>query len=152
MDFVRRFDILAQMALEGETGMTESLVIGAGVNVSQTPEDFGPQVAEIATSLAQAGFVVSRPALAAAMIEELYRLAADLGGDISPWVAEYRRRCVTLGREVRLLWTEGQERAEALDVDDQLAWWSAGRTALSPPSAAERCPSGGCGAIRNEQI
>ena len=111
--------ILTEMALEGETGMTESLVIGAGVNVSQTPEDFGPQVAEMATSLAQAGFVVSRPALAAAMIEELYRLAADLGGDISPWVAEYRRRCVTLGREVRLLWTEGQERAEALDVDDQ---------------------------------
>lgn len=111
--------ILTEMALEGETGMTESLIIGAGVNVSQTPEDFGPQVAEIATSLAQAGLAAPRPALAAAMIEELYRLAEDLGGDTAPWVEEYRRRCVTLGREVRLLWTAGQERAVALDVDDQ---------------------------------
>lgn len=111
--------ILTEMALEGETGMTESLVIGAGVNVSQRPEDFGEDVGALATSLALGGHPVSRPALAAAMIEELYGLAEGLGGDLTPWVEEYRRRCVTIGREVRLLWTEGQERATALDVDDQ---------------------------------
>ena len=43
----------------------------------------------------------------------------DLGGDITPWVEAYRRDCVTIGREVRLLWSEGQERALALDVDGQ---------------------------------
>ena len=31
----------------------------------------------------------------------------------------YRRDCVTLGREVRLLWSEEQERGLALDVDGQ---------------------------------
>ncbi len=61
----------------------------------------------------------SRPALAAAMIEELDRLAGDLGGDPASWLADYRRRCVTLGREVRLLWSGGQTRATALDIDDQ---------------------------------
>ena len=61
----------------------------------------------------------SRPALAAALIEAFYRLGEDLGGDISPWVAAYRRDCVTIGKDVRLLWTEGQERAKALDVDGQ---------------------------------
>lgn len=111
--------ILTEMALEGETGQTEFLVIGAGINVRQGADTFPPEVAEIATSLAAEGYEASRPALAAALMEAFYRLGEDLGGDISPWVAAYRRDCVTLGKEVRLLWTEGQERARALDVDGQ---------------------------------
>lgn len=111
--------ILTEMALEGETGQTEFLVIGAGVNVRQGADTFPPEVAEIATSLAAEGYEASRPALAAALIEAFYRLGKDLGGDISPWVEAYRRDCVTIGKDVRLLWTEGQERARALDVDEQ---------------------------------
>ena len=111
--------ILTEMALEGETGQTEFLVIGAGINVRQGADTFPPEVAEIATSLAAEGYEASRPALAAALMEAFYRLGEDLGGDISPWVEAYRRDCVTLGKEVRLLWTEGQERARALDVDGQ---------------------------------
>ena len=111
--------ILTELAVEGETGLTQSLVIGAGVNVSHTPEDFGPEVAGMATSLAQEGYAVSRSALAAAMIEELGRLGEALGGEIGPWVDAYRRDCITLGKPVRLLWTGGQEEALALDIDDQ---------------------------------
>lgn len=111
--------ILTEMALEGETGRTEFLIIGAGVNVRQSQEDFPPEVAEIATSLAAEGYEASRPALAAALIEAFYRLGRDLGGDITPWVEAYRRDCVTIGKEVRLLWSENQERALALDVDGQ---------------------------------
>lgn len=101
------------------TGADFALIIGAGVNVSHSREDFGPEVGRLATSLALEGYQVSRPALAAAMIEELRRVDRDLGGDPRSWVEAYRRRCVTLGREVRLLWTQGQEVAQALDVDDQ---------------------------------
>ena len=111
--------ILTEMALEGETGVVQSLVIGAGVNVSHSREDFGPEVAEMATSLALEGCAVSRPALAAAMIEELYRLSESLGGSAEDWVEEYRRRCVTLGKDVQLLWAEGRESARALDIDGQ---------------------------------
>lgn len=111
--------ILTELAVEGESGMTQSLVIGAGVNVLHMPEDFGPEVSQMATSLIQEGYTVSRPALAAAMIEELNRLANALGGDIAPWTAAYRRDCVNLGRQVRLLWEEQQTVAQAVDVDDQ---------------------------------
>ena len=111
--------ILTELAVEGETGMTQSLVIGAGVNVSHTPEDFGPEVAPMATSLAQEGYAASRSALAAAMIEEFNRLGEALGGDTGAWAEAYRRNCVTLGRPVRLLWTDRQEKALALDIDDQ---------------------------------
>ena len=111
--------ILTELAVEGETGLTQSLVIGAGVNVSHTPEDFGPEVSQMATSLAQEGCMVSRPALAAAMIEEFFRLGDALGGDSGPWTDAYRRDCVTLGKPVRLLWTGRQEEALALDIDSQ---------------------------------
>ncbi len=111
--------ILTEMALEGESGLTQSLVIGAGVNVGHTDADFGPEVAKMATSLAQEGYAVSRSALAAAMIEEFNRLGEALGGDIGPWVDAYRRDCVTLGKPVRLLWTGGQTQADALDIDSQ---------------------------------
>lgn len=111
--------ILTEMSIEAETGLAQSLVIGAGVNVKQTAEDFGPELSTIATSLAQEGYPVSRSALAAAMIEEFSRLSDALGGDTASWVDAYRRDCVTLGHPVRLLWTEGQQEAVALDIDDQ---------------------------------
>jgi len=111
--------ILTELAVEGETGLTQSLVIGAGVNVSHTKEDFGPEVSEMATSLAQEGYQISRAALAAAMVEELYRLSDALGGDVSGWVDAYRRDCVNLGKRVQLLWTDRQTEAEAVDIDNQ---------------------------------
>lgn len=111
--------ILTEMAVESESGLTQSLVIGAGVNVSHTAVDFGPEVSKMATSLVQEGYTVSRPALAAAMIEEFNRLSGALGGGIRPWVDAYRQDCVTLGRPVRLTWTDGQTQAEALDIDEQ---------------------------------
>lgn len=111
--------ILTEMSVESETGLAQYLVIGAGVNVSHTPEDFSPEVAKMATSLAQAGHPVSRAALAAAMIEEFNHLSGSLGGDISQWVDVYRRDCVNLGKTVQLLWEDGQTQAEALDIDSQ---------------------------------
>jgi len=112
--------ILTEAALEGESGAVESLVIGAGVNVHHTAGDFTPEVAQIATSLsAEKGAPVSRPRLAAEMTAALYRLSEDLGGDLSGYLAAYRRDCLTLGREVRLLWSENQETVFAEDVDDR---------------------------------
>ena len=45
---------------------------------------------------------------------------ADLRtGRLEPYRAAYRRDCVNLGRPVRLLWTDRQAEATAVDVDDQ---------------------------------
>ena len=64
--------ILTELSLEGETARVQELVLGIGINVSQRPEDFTPEVREIATSLVQAlGHAVSRPALAAEIIREV---------------------------------------------------------------------------------
>ena len=59
-------------------------------------------------------------ALAAALIEELDKLYAALqSGDTASYLTSYRRDCLTLGREVQLLWQDVKEKVTALDVDDQ---------------------------------
>lgn len=113
--------ILTEASLEAETGRLQSMVVGIGVNVAQKPEDFSPEVREMAASLLQVlGRPVSRPRLAAALLEELDKAyAALLAGDLSAYLAAYRRDCVNLGRTVRLIPFGGGERetAQAVDID-----------------------------------
>ena len=117
--------ILTEMSLEAETGRVQSLVLGIGINVGQRPEDFSPEVREVATSLLQVlGRPVSRPRLAAALLEELDRAyAALLRGDLLEYQEAYRRRCVNLGKTVQLIPFGGgaRETARALDVDGEFS-------------------------------
>lgn len=100
------------------TGAGE-LILGIGLNVSQTAEDFTPEVAAVAISLAAAlGRPVSRPVLAAALLEELDRQYAALrAGDWTEALDAFRRDCVNLGRQVQLLTPAGREAVTALGVD-----------------------------------
>ena len=83
--------------------------------------DFTPEVAAMATSISQElGRPVSRPALAAAEIEALDRLYTALkGGDLSAYLAAYRRDCVNLGKTVQLISPLGRETVEAVGIDEQ---------------------------------
>ncbi|MBD5148052.1 MAG: biotin--[acetyl-CoA-carboxylase] ligase [Oscillibacter sp.] len=113
--------ILTEMSVEAEEGHVQYLVVGIGLNVLQTPADFSPEVAEIATSLSMnLEESVSRPALAAAEIEALDRLYADLqAGDLSRYLSIYRRDCVNLGKTVQLISPDGsRETVTAVDIDD----------------------------------
>jgi BirA family biotin operon repressor/biotin-[acetyl-CoA-carboxylase] ligase len=113
--------ILTEMSLEGESGSVQYLVMGIGVNVLQGPEDFSPEVRTMATSLRmELGASVSRPELAAAEIQELDGLYTALRtGETAQYLEEYRRSCVTLGREVQLLRADGtREHVRALDIDE----------------------------------
>lgn len=117
--------ILTEMSLEAETGRVQSLVLGIGINVGQRPEDFSPEVREVATSLLQVlGKPVSRPQLTAALLEELDRAyAALLAGDLSEYLAAYRRDCVNLGKTVQLIPFGGgaRETARAVDIDGEFS-------------------------------
>ena len=112
---------LTELSLEGESGALQYAVIGIGVNCNNASEDFPPELREVATSLyLETGKRVQRAALAAALIEELDKLYAALqSGDTASYLTAYRRDCLTLGREVQLLWQNVKEKVTALDVDDQ---------------------------------
>lgn len=112
---------LTELSLEGETGALDYAIIGIGINCNHTREDFPSELRGLATSLfLETGKRVQRAALAAALIEELDALAAALvRGDTADYLAAYRRDCLTIGREVQLLWQDTRERVTALDVDEQ---------------------------------
>lgn len=116
--------ILTEMALEGESGRLQYLVLGVGVNVGQTAADFTPDVAAIATSVNEAaGRGVSRSALAAALLEEIDRLYAALRrDDLSEYLETYRALCVNLGKTVQLIRPDGtREVALAEAIDEQFS-------------------------------
>ena len=114
--------ILTELSMEGESGALQYVIMGIGVNVAHTREDFAGELESIATSLAvETGRSVSRAALAAAMIEELDALyVALLRHKLAPYLETYRRDCLTIGREVQLLWEDMHEKVLATGVDDSL--------------------------------
>ena len=111
--------ILTEMAVEGESGALQYVVIGIGINANHTPEDFSPEVREIAASLSQElGHPVARGRLCACVINALDEMyVAWLSGSV--YYERYRDRCLTLGKPVRLLRNGGAEEAfaEGLDPD-----------------------------------
>ncbi|MBE6910730.1 MAG: biotin--[acetyl-CoA-carboxylase] ligase [Ruminococcaceae bacterium] len=114
--------ILTELSMEGESGALQYAIMGIGVNVSQTWEDFAGDLADIATSLdLETGKAISRAALAAAIIEELDALyMALLRHRMQPYLDAYRRDCLTIGSEVQLLWEDVHEKVLATGVDDEL--------------------------------
>lgn len=103
--------ILCELGLDDD-GRLDYVVAGIGINVSQTAEDFGPELSRIATSLGQhMATPPRRTEVAAALIRELDRLYESFPAGREPYLEEYRRRCVTTGRKVRLI--QGDEEREA---------------------------------------
>jgi len=111
--------ILTESSLRGD-GSAEWVVLGIGINAAQRQEDFSPEVAEMATSLAAAGYAAPPEKLAEALLAELEAMRAQLPCP-GPWQEEYRRRCVNIGRTVQVLRGGTARRAAALDVDSDFA-------------------------------
>lgn len=112
--------ILTEMALEGESGLVQYVVMGIGVNVHQRAADFEGEVARLASSLdEQTGTFISRPRLAAAMTEELDILYREILPAPRRWLEQYRKDCVTVGKPVQIVTGDKREEVFALDVDDQ---------------------------------
>lgn len=109
--------ILAELDLS-PAGELRGLILGIGVNLHQKREDFPPALRDMATSLSMEGHPASLPDLAAAMGERLLRLPALLEtGDYGVMLDTYRRRCLTLGKDVLLVKNGVSTPARALDID-----------------------------------
>ena len=114
--------ILTELSVELESGRVQYAVIGIGVNCCQRPSDFPPEIADVATSIAiQTGADPDRNALAAALIRALHRLSGELLTQRAAWMDRYRERCVTLGKQVRVLLPDGAREAVVLGLNDYAA-------------------------------
>ena len=115
--------ILTEMAIEGETAALQYIVTGIGVNVNQTAEDWPEELKAIAGSIAQAvGHPVRRGRLAACLLNALDRVYLDwLAGNHASYLEQYRKDCLTVGREVKLLRSKsGFAGMERCDTDIQV--------------------------------
>lgn len=106
--------ILTEMDCE----MTQVHFVIPGIGINVNTEEFPPELAKTATSLyLESGKTVSRCALVQKIME---RMEAHYGGFLESgsfrgMLEAYKSRCVTLGREVRVLGRE-EFAAEALDI------------------------------------
>ncbi len=110
--------ILVESVLGGER---PCVIVGVGVNAN-TPA-FPEELREIAGSVAAVlGHEIDLNALAAALLEELDALYAAWLADEGCGLAEYRARCLTLGREVAVAGRRGTARAVGDDYSLLVEW------------------------------
>lgn len=111
--------ILTELSVEWESGSLEYLVIGIGINCNHRETDFPPELRDKATSLAlETGRPTDRNLLAAALIRSLHRLSEDMLTHKAPWMAQYARDCITIGRPIRILRTDSLRTGTATGIDE----------------------------------
>lgn len=92
------------------------IIIGIGVNVNTNPASFPGEIADTATSLiAETGRATDIRRLASAVVAGLDAMRR---GNRSEYADEYRRRCVTLGRQVTVRYDGNTVTGIAVTVDD----------------------------------
>lgn len=111
--------ILTELSLEAESGQVQYAVVGIGINCCQTPQDFPPEIRDVAGSLAMmADRPIDRNRLSAAMVKALVRMDAQLLTDRAGIMDRYRRDCITVGQEISLLRGDSVRHGKAFDVDE----------------------------------
>lgn len=105
--------ILAEGVIDPDGAL--AVALGVGINVGIT--EFPPELAAIATSLANEGFSVTREDLAAAFLNEWERLYTV--SDSAEWMEEYRRRSLVIGRTVTVVQGDATYPATAVAVTDE---------------------------------
>lgn len=94
-------------------------IVGIGINCLQKQSDFPAELQSMAGSLSMiAGKPVSPAALAAAMMEALWKMDETLLTEKEEILRTYRENCITLGTEISLVRGEEVRHGKALDIDE----------------------------------
>lgn len=109
--------VLAESVVEGDR--LGAVVVGIGLNVAW-PEELPPELEGIATSLRhEVGRAIDRVELAAALLRgaDAHLAALDEDDGRRRLLDGYRRRCTTLGRDVRVEVAGGEVLGRAVGID-----------------------------------
>ena len=107
------------MRLDGQ-GLVDYAIVGIGINCCQKPEDFPPEIREVAGSLSMVtGQAVDRFLVAAAELDALYAMSCGLLTEQEAMLTQYRKDCITIGQEISLVRGEEVRHGKALVVDNE---------------------------------
>lgn len=110
--------VLTELGFDNR-GNVDFAVIGIGINCCQQEADFPEDIRSIAGSLTSiSGQSIDRAVVAAAMMDALYRMDAELLTGKAHILNRYRKDCITLGKEISLVRGEEIRHGTALDIDD----------------------------------
>lgn len=111
--------ILTELSLVQTSGALDYLVVGIGINVNADETSFPEDIRSMATSLsAQLGHPVDRTVLAVELIRALDRMYARFPDDKQAYLDQYRRDCLTVGNQVRLITPASSREALAVGIDE----------------------------------
>ena len=104
------------VTLPGQT----AAIIGIGINCCQRLYDFDPEIQSFAGSLSMAAdAAVDRAKVAAALIEAISDMSENLLTGKENTLNRYRKDCVTLGQDVKLLCADNISYGHAEDIDGE---------------------------------
>ena len=109
--------ILTELGFNAQ-GLVDWAIVGMGINCTQEESQFPEEIRSMAGSLASvSGKTIDRAKVAAAMMDELYRMDLSKKEDI---LTSYRSDCITLGKEISIVRADGEIRyGTALDIDEE---------------------------------
>ena len=113
--------ILTECSVEGESGLVSYAVVGIGMNLLHNPEDFPPELREIAASVKmQTGVSIDPADYAASLLDhfEKYFYRQRFPENRASFLEQYRRDLFFLGQKVQVCGLRESYPATALDVDD----------------------------------
>ena len=110
--------ILTELGFTPE-GTVDYAVIGIGINLCHRSQDFPEELRRLACSVySQTGKQPELPALAVQLITALEEMNESLLSDKETIMNTYRKNCVTLGRDVKIISPTLTRIGKALDIRD----------------------------------
>ena len=110
--------IMTELAVKEDSNKVDYIIVGIGINLSGNRDEFPEELREIASSIEEeTGVAVSKAQLVAEIVRELDLLSENWQIETQKYLEQYRKDCVTIGKEVRVLSPEGERAATALSVE-----------------------------------
>lgn len=110
--------ILTELGLRPD-GTVDYAIIGIGMNCCQQVSDFPADIQSFAGSLSMfSEKSIDRSHVAACMMEALWKMDSVLFTHKKALLEQYRKDCVTIGKDISLIRGNECRHGKALDVDD----------------------------------
>ena len=108
--------ILTELSVDPTKGIVDWAVVGIGINCCQKPWQFPEEIRDMACSLGMDWQDV--PLLIADLIIVLQQMRQELFTGKAEIMAQFRRRCVTIGSEISILRGDEVQHGKAVGVDE----------------------------------